>query len=86
VVQRAWRQSGGQNLTKKLETGEFVHLIKYPDTDVWRIRSFDRSWLASDGSQLITATAYAEKNGWGDLEFSTPEDAVEFVQKIVAKK
>lgn len=84
LIQQLRRKAGGEHVTHKLDSGEFVHLVSHPGSDKWQIKSFDRSWLAADHSQLITATAYAEKNGWQDLKFDSPEEATDFVRRALA--
>lgn len=76
---RAHRRSGGANRSLPLPSGGTLHLISYPGSNKWQIRSYDFSWFA--GLHLMTATVHAEPNGWGSIEFDSPEDAITFVEE-----
>lgn len=70
----------GEHDQRTLETGETVHLTKFPGRN-WFIRSYDRSWV--DGQVLKTATVFAENAGFASHEFNTPDQAYDFAQKML---
>lgn len=72
----------GEHDSRTLETGETVHLTKPPGRN-WFVQSYDRSWI--DGQLLKTATVFAEKAGFASQEFSTLDEAYEFVRNLIAK-
>jgi hypothetical protein len=72
----------GKHDSRTLETGETVHLTSYPGRN-WFVRSYDRSWI--DGQVLKTATVFAENAGFASQEFSTEDEAYEFVRTLIAK-
>ena len=68
----------GAHESRDLETGETVHLVRQPGSK-WRISSYDWSW--TNGLMLWTAQVFAQKLGWENLEFDTPDAASAFLEQ-----
>jgi hypothetical protein len=73
-------EQSGEHRDFELETGESLHLAKYPDLSGWVILSYDWSWISGGVvSELVTATVYPQKLGWEKLRFDSAEKARDFV-------
>jgi hypothetical protein len=77
-MKNATPMSAGAHDSRDLETGETVHLVRYPGSN-WRIRSYDWSW--PDGSMLRTIQVFAQSRLWENLTFSTAGEAYAFVEQ-----
>ena len=69
----------GAHESHDLETGETVHLVRHPGSN-WHISSDDWSWI-NDGPMLLTARVFAQKLGWENREFDTPDAACAFLEQ-----
>jgi hypothetical protein len=56
------------------------HLVRHPESSKWRIFSVDRPTPTG----LVDQRAYAEENGWAELEFDTLAAANYFLEKLLA--
>jgi len=74
--------NAGAHDSKRIETGELVHLIKHPGTK-WFVNSYEWSNLSDDGKMFWTARVTFQMVGWDKLEFNTTDDAYSFVQEQI---
>jgi hypothetical protein len=69
--------SSGECRTQKVDDQLSVNVMRKPGENRWRIKSYDLSWLSN--LVLNNARVHAERLGWTDRTFSTPDDAKSFV-------
>jgi hypothetical protein len=76
-----------RQVCRRLPSGEDVHLIRFPSSELWGIKSVDQSWfeygnvppLGTVPRMFWTKTLHAESVGWQDKRFETADAAFAFV-------